>query len=48
VTRKTAVPMETVAIPAGVSLATVSKVLNERADVSAATRARMQRLVAPR
>jgi LacI family transcriptional regulator len=37
--------LETVAAAAGVSLATVSKVLNERADVSAATRARVQRLL---
>ena len=37
--------LETVAAAAGVSLATVSKVLNDRADVSAATRARVQRLL---
>ena len=37
--------LETVATAAGVSLATVSKVLNDRADVSAATRARVQRLL---
>ena len=37
--------LETVAVAAGVSLATVSKVLNDRADVSAATRARVQRLL---
>ncbi len=35
----------TVATAAGVSLATVSKVLNDRVDVSAATRARVQRLL---
>ena len=35
----------TVATAAGVSLATVSKVLNDRADVSAETRARVQRLL---
>lgn len=37
--------LETVASAAGVSLATVSKVVNDRADVSAATRARVQRLL---
>jgi len=37
--------LQTVAAAAGVSLATVSKVLNDRADVSAATRARVQRLL---
>lgn len=37
--------LQTVADAAGVSLATVSKVLNDRADVSAATRARVQRLL---
>ena len=37
--------LETVATAAGVSLATVSKVLNDRADVSAATRARVQQLL---
>lgn len=37
--------LETVASAAGVSLATVSKVLNDRADVSAATRERVQRLL---
>lgn len=35
----------TVAAAAGVSLATVSKVLNDRTDVSPATRARVQRLL---
>jgi len=37
--------LETVAVAAGVSLATVSKVLNERGDVAAATRTRVQRLL---
>jgi LacI family transcriptional regulator len=37
--------LETVAAAAGVSLATVSKVLNDRVDVSAVTRARVQRLL---
>ena len=37
--------LETVAAAAGVSLATVSKVRHDRADVSAATRARVQRLL---
>ena len=37
--------LETVATAAGVSLATVSKVLNDRADVSADTRARVQQLL---
>ena len=37
--------LETVATAAGVSLATVSKVVNDRADVSAETRARVQRLL---
>ncbi len=37
--------LSTVAAAAGVSLATVSKVLNDRADVSAETRARVQRLL---
>ncbi|MFL6135062.1 MAG: LacI family DNA-binding transcriptional regulator [Nocardioidaceae bacterium] len=37
--------LETVAAAAGVSLATVSKVLNDREDVGAATRARVQQLL---
>lgn len=37
--------LETVAAAAGVSMATASKVLNDRADVSDATRARVQRLL---
>ena len=37
--------LETVAAAAGVSLATVSKVLNDREDVGAATRLRVQRLL---
>ena len=37
--------LETVAVAAGVSLATVSKVLNDREDVGAATRLRVQRLL---
>ena len=37
--------LETVAAAAGVSLATVSKVLNDRADVGAATRLRVQQLL---
>ncbi|HEX8488541.1 MAG TPA: LacI family DNA-binding transcriptional regulator [Propionibacteriaceae bacterium] len=37
--------LETVAVAAGVSLATVSKVLNDRGDVAAATRARVQQLL---
>ena len=37
--------LETVAVAAGVSLATVSKVLNHRGDVAAATRLRVQRLL---
>ena len=37
--------LETVATAAGVSLATVSKVLNDRSDVSADTRARVQQLL---
>jgi LacI family transcriptional regulator len=45
VTKEGRPTLETVATAAGVSLATVSKVLNDRADVSAATRARVQRLL---
>src|SRR5215207_3726666 len=37
--------LETVAVAAGVSLATVSQVLNDRLDVAAATRTRVQRLL---
>jgi LacI family transcriptional regulator len=37
--------LETVAVAAGVSLATVSKVLNDREDVGAATRLRVQQLL---
>jgi LacI family transcriptional regulator len=37
--------LETVAVAAGVSMATVSKVLNDRGDVAAATRTRVQRLL---
>jgi LacI family transcriptional regulator len=37
--------LETVAVAAGVSSATVSKVLNDRGDVSAATRTRVQQLL---
>ncbi|GAA1844053.1 LacI family DNA-binding transcriptional regulator [Microlunatus capsulatus] len=37
--------LETVAVAAGVSLATVSKVLNDRRDVAAATRLRVQELL---
>lgn len=37
--------LETVAAAAGVSLATVSKVLNDRGDVGAATRVRVQQLL---
>ena len=37
--------LETVAAAAGVSLATVSKVLNHREDVGAATRSRVQQLL---
>ncbi|WP_405059714.1 LacI family DNA-binding transcriptional regulator [Kribbella sp. NBC_01505] len=42
---KTAVTLSTVAKTAGVSIATVSKVLNGRSDVSSATRARVQDLL---
>ena len=37
--------LETVAVAAGVSSATVSKVLNDRGDVAAATRSRVQQLL---
>ena len=37
--------LETVAVAAGVSPATVSKVLNDRVDVAAATRSRVQRFL---
>jgi LacI family transcriptional regulator len=37
--------LETVAVAAGVSQATVSKVLNDRKDVAAATRSRVQRML---
>jgi LacI family transcriptional regulator len=37
--------LETVAVAAGVSLATVSKVLNDRGDVAASTRIRVQQLL---
>jgi DNA-binding LacI/PurR family transcriptional regulator len=37
--------LETVAVAAGVSMATVSKVLNDRGDVAAATRLRVQQLL---
>ncbi|MFB6721227.1 LacI family DNA-binding transcriptional regulator [Kribbella sp. NPDC056345] len=43
---KGAVTLATVATNAGVSIATVSKVLNGRSDVSSATRARVQDLLA--
>ena len=43
---KGAVTLATVATNAGVSIATVSKVLNGRSDVSSATRARVQQLLA--
>ncbi|GAA1670343.1 LacI family DNA-binding transcriptional regulator [Kribbella yunnanensis] len=42
---KTTVTLSTVAKTAGVSIATVSKVLNGRSDVSSATRARVQDLL---
>ncbi|MFI5733517.1 LacI family DNA-binding transcriptional regulator [Kribbella sp. NPDC051587] len=42
---KAAVTLATVATTAGVSIATVSKVLNGRSDVSSATRARVQELL---
>ncbi|MFK4084610.1 LacI family DNA-binding transcriptional regulator [Kribbella sp. NPDC020789] len=42
---KSAVTLATVATTAGVSIATVSKVLNGRSDVSSATRARVQELL---
>jgi LacI family transcriptional regulator len=45
VTRDGRPTLETVAAAAGVSLATVSKVVNGRSDVSATTRARVQRLL---
>jgi LacI family transcriptional regulator len=45
VTRDGRPTLETVAAAAGVSLATVSKVLNDRVDVSAATRTRVQQLL---
>jgi LacI family transcriptional regulator len=45
VTKARRATLETVATAAGVSLATVSKVLNDRADVSAETRARVQQLL---
>jgi len=45
VTREGRPTLETVASAAGVSLATVSKVVNDRADVSRSTRARVQRLL---
>ena len=44
-TRDSRPTLETVAMAAGVSLATVSKVLNDRDDVAAATRLRVQRLL---
>jgi LacI family transcriptional regulator len=45
VTRDGRPTLETVAAAAGVSLATVSKVLNDREDVGAATRLRVQQLL---
>jgi DNA-binding LacI/PurR family transcriptional regulator len=45
VTRDGRTTLETVAAAAGVSLATVSKVLNDREDVGAATRLRVQQLL---
>ena len=44
-TRTERATLETVAAAAGVSLATVSKVLNDRQDVGATTRQRVQRLL---
>ena len=44
-TRDGRTTLETVAVAAGVSLATVSKVLNDRRDVAAATRLRVQELL---
>lgn len=44
-TRPGRTTLETVAAAAGVSLATVSKVLNDRQDVGASTRQRVQRLL---
>ncbi len=44
-TREGRPTLETVAAAAGVSLATVSKVLNDREDVAAATRTRVQQLL---
>jgi len=45
VTRAGRPTLETVAVAAGVSLATVSKVLNDRDDVAATTRVRVQQLL---
>jgi LacI family transcriptional regulator len=45
VTRDGRPTLETVAVAAGVSPATVSKVLNDRVDVAAATRSRVQRFL---